>query len=77
MFAAITSQIFLPCYFANEVVIASENLNTNMYETNWMDLPREHRQIIIIYMERLKRTLNFTVGGLFLLDMDTFVAVNI
>lgn len=70
-----TSQIFLPCYFGNQIMVTSSELNTHMYHSNWSRLPKFHCQLIIIYMERLKRALDITVGQLFMLNMRTFVSV--
>lgn len=69
------SQIFLPCYFGNEVFYGSDQLTYNAYQSNWISMPKEHRQILFIFMERVKRVITITVGILFLLNLRTFLSV--
>lgn len=76
LLSAMTTQIFLPCYFGNEIVLTSDALTNTIYESNWIVFPKVHRQIMFILMERLKRVVDITVGVLFLLNLRTFLSVS-
>lgn len=74
---ALSLQIYLPCYFGNEIITKSNELSTDIYKSNWRCFRRKHQNIIIIFMERLKRTVSVVVGGLFLLSLQTFTSVTL
>lgn len=72
---AMVTQIFLPCYYGNEVLVTSKGLSTNLYKSNWPDVPLKHSMIIIVFMERLKQSTVVTVAKLFPLSLETFSSV--
>lgn len=74
---ALLTQIFLPCYFGNELIVQSEKMNLYVYGSNWMDLARNRhfKQIFLVFAERLKRKTQVLIGIMFPLSLDTFTKV--
>lgn len=70
-------QIFLPCYFGNELIVSSTALSKHSYFSNWMDMTKESRKIFICLLERLKCESQIVVGKLFPLSLETYTTVNI
>lgn len=74
VFSLIT-QIFVPCYFGNKIIIQSDELTTDVYASSWMDSTKFHGKLIIVLMERLKRNTRILVAQLFPLSLKTFTSV--
>lgn len=77
MLASMSLLILMPCYFGSVIIARSNALTTCVYESNWRCLGFKEQKLIIILMERLKRTTILTVGQLFPLNLQTFSAVTI
>lgn len=76
---ALMTQIFLLCYFGNEVIIKSEQLSTQMYSSNWTDLTIGNvnfKKTMLVFQERLKRKTQVVVLLLFPFSLDTFAKVS-
>lgn len=76
---ALMTQIFLLCYFGNEVIIRSEQLMTHMFASNWPEITKDNRPFkstMIVFQERLKRKTQVLVALLFPFSLDTFTKVN-
>lgn len=56
-FVAMNSEIFLPCYFGNEVILKSLNLMDEIYESNWINMSPAFRKDIFVFRERLKTSI--------------------
>lgn len=68
--------MFLPCYFGALIMFKSDELATNVYRSNWIQMASIHRKIIITFQERLKRVSSIVVGRLLLLSLETYASVN-
>lgn len=69
------TQLFLPCYFGNEILSKSRQLLDDIYASNWSDLSIKYGKISIIYMERLKKPKTMMVAQSFGLSLTTFSIV--
>lgn len=69
------TQIFLPCYFGNEIVLKSEYLSRALYLSNWPERSQRYRMMVLIYMEMLHRPTRLNVGGIFSLTLISFLSV--
>lgn len=69
------TQIYLPCYFGNEMIIQSEMLGDGAFRSEWYDMQARFKRILIIFMERSKVRSEVTVGKLFPLSLKTFTSV--
>lgn len=75
MLFALGLLIYMPCYVGNEIIVKSDELSTRLYESNWIRMELAERKLIIVTMERFKRTTFVMVGWLFVLGLDTFTSV--
>ena len=68
-------QIYLPCYYANEVTINSNLLTNHVYNSNWLDSSVSRRRDLILFMEFVKRPVKFTAGSFFEVGLPIFSKV--
>lgn len=68
-------QIYLPCYYGNEITINSGNLNNALYHSNWTDLNIKTKKLMYIYMEFLKRPIVLKAGKFFNIGLGVFTRV--
>ncbi|XP_067626204.1 odorant receptor 94a-like [Eurosta solidaginis] len=68
-----TLQIFLPCYFGNEIILSSGALNSAIYKADWIQCSPKIRKYLIIYMEMLQMPVKIRAGGFFEIGLPVFV----
>ncbi|XP_054081728.1 odorant receptor 94a [Zeugodacus cucurbitae] len=73
--SVLTLQIFLPCYFANEITINSDALTTCVYNSSWEQFSPSTRKQMNLYMELLKRPAHIKAGDFFLVGLPVFTKV--
>lgn len=77
MFVVQMGQIYIPCYYGNEIMLQSNALINHIYFSNWTEMTQRSKRSIIIFMERLKRETQIIVGKLFPLNLETFTTVRL
>lgn len=70
-----TLQILLPCYFGNEMMVASEKLSTSLFHSDWINKSDAFKKAMKIFMENAKRPLKLSSFGVFDLTLDNFLKV--
>nr|AQQ73504.1 olfactory receptor 24 [Heliconius melpomene rosina] len=73
--SCILIQIFMYCYYGNEVTIESENLTGSAYSMNWLEINLKLRRHVILFMERIKRPIQPLAGRIIPLSNNTFVSI--
>lgn len=68
-------EIFLLMYYGNEVTLASEDLFTGVYKSNWMDSSVRYRKTAITFMERLKKPQEMRIGKVFPMNLKMLTSV--
>ncbi|XP_013116840.2 odorant receptor 94b [Stomoxys calcitrans] len=68
-------EIFLPCYFANEITVNSSLLLFDIYKSNWLNYSPSTRKFIILFMEFLKQPVIIKAGGYFEIGLPIFTKV--
>lgn len=68
-------EIFLPCYYAHELMLASENLMITVTHSKWIETDKATKKILIIFLENLKRPLQITFHGLMDINLVTFTNI--
>ncbi|XP_017482399.1 PREDICTED: odorant receptor 94a-like, partial [Rhagoletis zephyria] len=48
-------KIFIPCFYGNEIITYSSDLNNAIYSSNWTQCSPGMRKYLVIYMEMLQR----------------------
>ncbi|XP_034114452.2 odorant receptor 94a [Drosophila albomicans] len=66
-------QIFLPCYYGNQVTFHAHQLTNEVYNTNWLQCPPHTRKLLNAYMEHLKRPVKIRAGFFFDVGLPIFV----
>ncbi|EDW16859.2 odorant receptor 94b [Drosophila mojavensis] len=66
-------QIFLPCYYGNELTVSANQLTNSVFNTNWLDYSVTTRKILNCYMESLKRPVKLRAGMFFEIGLPIFM----
>ncbi|KAJ8719046.1 hypothetical protein PYW07_016602 [Mythimna separata] len=68
-------EVFMYCYYGNEVTYESEKLMESAYAMDWLVMPIKYRRALLLFMERIKRNINLVAGNLIPISNSTFVSV--
>jgi gustatory receptor len=66
-------QIFLPCYFANEVSIAAEDLSMSILHSKWYHGHRKFHSSLRIFIVNASQPVVILAGKLFQVSLASFV----
>lgn len=75
--AVMVLQIFLPCYYGNQLTINANQLTNSVFHTNWLEYSVKTRKELICYMEFLKRPVKVRAGVFFEIGLPIFMKVRI
>lgn len=70
------TQMSLPCYFGNEIILKHEDLRGKAFESGWHLQSTQYRTIVMIFMELVKEKRRILVGNWFALDLNLFTSVS-
>ncbi|XP_047026039.1 odorant receptor Or1-like [Helicoverpa zea] len=73
--SCILTELFIFCFYGNEVTHESEKLIESAYAMDWLEIPVKCKRALIMFMERIKRNINLVAGDLVPLSNSTFVSV--
>ncbi|EFA09246.1 odorant receptor 46a [Tribolium castaneum] len=68
-------QVFIYCWFGNEVIVKSEKIPYALFECDWTPEPLEVKRSMIIFIIRTQRILKITVSYMFDLSLPTFLSI--
>lgn len=68
-------EIFLPCYYGNEISLAFAELSTSLFHSNWIESSKKHRTAMKIFLENSKKPIKITSVGLLDVDFKTFASI--
>ncbi|RZC39969.1 7tm 6 domain containing protein, partial [Asbolus verrucosus] len=74
---AVSVQVFMYCWFGNQIEVKSSELSYAVFESNWTGLPPAVKKNFIIFVLRVQRPLKMAALNLFYLSLETFVKVNL
>ncbi|XP_016961239.1 odorant receptor 94a [Drosophila biarmipes] len=66
-------QIFLPCYYGNEITVYANQLTNEVYHTDWLNCRPPIRKLLNSYMEHLKKPVTIRAGNFFAVGLPIFV----
>jgi odorant receptor len=70
----ITVQIFIPCFYGNEISATSDKLSAQLFHSHWMIKNKKFKSAIKIFMENTKKPILVrTALGVFKIDLATFL----
>ncbi|XP_011704296.1 PREDICTED: odorant receptor 46a, isoform A-like [Wasmannia auropunctata] len=73
--SAILVQIFIYCWFGNEVKIKSLQLMNSIYNTDWPALSNSNKKDILLIMRRATTPIEFTSAYIITMNLESFVAL--
>ena len=68
-------QILLPCYYGNEITVASMKMSTNLFHSEWISADEKFKKAMKIFMENAKRPIEIAAFGLFKVNLKTFTSI--
>ncbi|RZC33382.1 7tm 6 and/or DUF2225 domain containing protein, partial [Asbolus verrucosus] len=72
---AIIVQVFMYCWFGNEIEVKSSKLSYAAFESDWTNLSPEVKKILIIFTLNVQKPLKVSAFGLFYLSLETFMKI--
>ncbi|KAM8707068.1 hypothetical protein ACLKA7_011211 [Drosophila subpalustris] len=66
-------QIFLPCYYGNQLTVHANQLTNSVFNTSWLEYSAKTRKELIYYMEFLKRPVKVRAGIFFEIGLPIFM----
>lgn len=74
--AAVLMELFLFCWFGNEVSIKSENISRALYESVWPETSKNFKRNLFFFLTRTQKPIKIYALNFFQLSLDVFVWVN-
>ncbi|CAD7085730.1 unnamed protein product [Hermetia illucens] len=68
-------EIFLYCYFGNELADESNRMSGAIYSCNWTNQDKSFRKNLLIFLQSTQTNMMIVAGGIFPVDLSTFVSV--
>lgn len=69
-------EVFLPCYFGNEVSEASIDLSTRLFHTEWIKESKKFKKAMGMFMENTKNRLIVSAAdGFFHVNLSGFLSL--
>ncbi|KAJ3645577.1 hypothetical protein Zmor_007880 [Zophobas morio] len=72
---AILVQIFMYCWFGNEVEVKSNLVSYAVFESDWTDLPEDVKKNLIIFITNVLKPIRISVFNVLELSLDTFTRI--
>ncbi|TDG47332.1 hypothetical protein AWZ03_006191 [Drosophila navojoa] len=75
MLCCVLCQLFMYCYFGNEVHEHSKSLSSAAFGCNWYSLDRRCKRTLLVFMINADRLFLFTAGGFMGLTLPSFTYI--
>ena len=72
---AIVLEIFLPCYYGNNLSIISEKLSTKLFHTDWITESKDFKIAMKLFMENVKKPMKISALNIFDLNLENFLKI--
>ncbi|XP_067207858.1 uncharacterized protein [Linepithema humile] len=73
--SAILVQIFIYCWFGNEVKLKSLHVMNSIYEMDWPALSNSNKKALLLIMKRTTTPIEFSSAYIITMNLDSFVAL--
>ncbi|KAJ3661817.1 hypothetical protein Zmor_006199 [Zophobas morio] len=74
---SVTVEIFMYCWFGNQVEVKSSNICYAAFESQWVEADEDTKSIILFFNLRCQNPIKMSALNLFYLSLDTFMTVSI
>ncbi|XP_063925969.1 odorant receptor 85f-like [Zophobas morio] len=71
----ITYELFLFCYYGNEVQVKSNLVSRAAYESQWTDLPEDVKRSLTIFIINVSKPIDISAFNVFVLSLETFIKI--
>ncbi|KAJ3648705.1 hypothetical protein Zmor_020486 [Zophobas morio] len=72
---AIIVEIFMYCWFGNEVEIKSANIPVAIFHSDWLKAAEKTKKDMVFFLMRCQRPIKMSALNLFYLSLETFVRI--
>ncbi|XP_046868246.1 odorant receptor 85b [Drosophila willistoni] len=72
LLSCVVAQLFLYCWYGNEVVEESKTLSTSGFSCDWYAFDTRFKRTLLIFMINAERPFQFTAGGFMGLTLTSF-----
>ncbi|RZC32149.1 7tm 6 domain containing protein [Asbolus verrucosus] len=72
---AVLVEVFMYCWFGNEIEVKSSKVPYAVFESDWTGLSPNIKKNLVIFVSRVRRPLQISAFGLFFLSLETFVRI--
>ncbi|RZC39909.1 7tm 6 domain containing protein [Asbolus verrucosus] len=72
---AVLVEVFMYCWFGNEIEVKSSNLSYAIFESDWTSLSPDIKKNVIILTISVQKPLKISALNLFYLSLETFVKI--
>ncbi|XP_063368642.1 putative odorant receptor 85e [Cydia amplana] len=73
--AAVALDIFVYCYFGNQIILQASRVSTAAYQSAWHAMGVRARRLLLNILVANKRTVNMRAGRFLPMDLHTFVII--
>lgn len=73
---AVVVEIFPLCYYAQCLMNENDHLTEAIFHSNWIHQSKRYRQMLIFFMQRSQKSIEFTAGKLFPITLSSFLSVS-
>ncbi|CRK95360.1 CLUMA_CG008903, isoform A [Clunio marinus] len=70
-----TFQIFLPCYYGNELSVASDKILSTLFHSDWVSSSQKYKNSLKIFLENTKRTIKVRSFKIVNIDFETYTTI--
>lgn len=72
------TQIFILCYFANEMSVKSMDISYNLYSSDWYEWNKINRKMVLLMMLRFETPIRIkSVNSCYSFNLAAFTSVSI
>ncbi|CRK88695.1 CLUMA_CG002371, isoform A [Clunio marinus] len=69
-------EIFLPCYYGNEILLASQKLSTSLFHSDWIQEDKKFKTAMKMILENTKNPIKIAAAqGVFPVNLVTFLRI--
>ncbi|XP_019894952.1 odorant receptor 42b-like [Musca domestica] len=72
---AVVVEIFPLCYYAQCLMNENDHLTEAIFHSNWIHQSKRYRQMLIFFMQRSQKSIEFTAGKLFPITLSSFLSI--
>ncbi|KAJ3645574.1 hypothetical protein Zmor_007877 [Zophobas morio] len=72
---AVTNQIYMYCWYGNEVELSSDLVSYAAFESDWTELPEDVKKNLFIFVLNVIEPIKISAFNVFYLSLDTFKTI--